>query len=218
MDTRTLIASLVATAEPVRPLREPLLRALLWFAGAVGLLIGLAATRGLRPDLALQLASPTFLPMLLAMFATGASAAIAAFQLSLPDRSRWWAVLPLPAALLWLSFITFGCITSWIGLGPGDVTLARVLDCLLTVLIAGLPMSGALALMLRHAALLDAQSVATAAALAVAALTAASLSLLHPLDSTVMILVWNVGLAALACILAHRFGRTLLRLALSPGA
>jgi hypothetical protein len=88
--TERLIGSLVAAGQPVRRLRPPLLRALLWLLGAIGLIALLAAIRGLRPDLATQLATPTFVPMLLASLATGALAAVAAFHLSLPDRSRWW--------------------------------------------------------------------------------------------------------------------------------
>jgi hypothetical protein len=51
--------------------------------------------------------------------------------------------------------------------------------------------------MLRYAVLLRAKAVTLMGALAVAALTSFALSLDHDLDATVMILVWNLGTAAL---------------------
>ena len=46
-------------------------------------------------------------------------------------------------------------------------------------------------------------------ALAVAAITSAALSLLHDLDATAMILIWNLGTAALITALGSLFGRGL---------
>ena len=45
--------------------------------------------------------------------------------------------------------------------------------------------------------------------LAVAAITATALSLFHDLDATVMILVWNLGAAAIIVGLGNLFGRRL---------
>jgi hypothetical protein len=46
--------------------------------------------------------------------------------------------------------------------------------------------------------------------LAVAAVTSTALSLFHDLDATVMILVWNVGTAALIAGVGSLFGRRML--------
>ena len=46
----------------------------------------------------------------LGWIATTVSAAFAAFELSLPDRSRAWALLPLPAAALWVGASGLGCM------------------------------------------------------------------------------------------------------------
>jgi hypothetical protein len=46
--------------------------------------------------------------------------------------------------------------------------------------------------------------------LAIAAVTAFALSLFHDLDATVMILVWNLGVAALIATLSSFFGRSML--------
>src|SRR5256885_12713860 len=50
-----------------------------------------------RSDLALRLRQPEFVIGIAASLATGVLAAIASFLLSIPDRSRAWLLLPLPA-------------------------------------------------------------------------------------------------------------------------
>jgi hypothetical protein len=60
--------------------------------------------------------------------------------------------------------------------------------------------------MLRHAALLRPTAVAAIGGLAVAAMTSFTLSLIHDLDATIMILLWNLGTAALIAGLASLFG------------
>jgi hypothetical protein len=47
--------------------------------------------------------------------------------------------------------------------------------------------------------------------LAVAAITASARSLIHDLDATVMILVWNLGVAALIAALGSMFGAGMFR-------
>jgi hypothetical protein len=49
-----------------------------------------------------------------------------------------------------------------------------------------------------------------AGSLAVAAMTAVALSIFHPLDATAMILLWNLGVAALYLALSGRYGQRLL--------
>jgi len=50
-----------------------------------------------RADLGTRLHEPTFAPSIAAALATGILAAVAAFAISLPDRARWWLLLPVPA-------------------------------------------------------------------------------------------------------------------------
>ena len=65
--------------------------------------------------------------------------------------------------------------------------------------------------MLRYAAPLRPTTVALTGGLAVAAITATALSLYHVMDATVMILMWNVGTAALFVGLGGAFGRRMFR-------
>lgn len=215
--TPELIDMLCADAKPVQRLRPPLLRAALWllFAGLV--LVALAALLGIRPDLSERLRQPTFVGALAGALLTGVLAAVAAFHLSLPDRSRLWLLLPLPAVLLWISTIGYGCLTDWVSITPDGVRLGTTLQCLATLVLASLPVSLALLMMLRHAARLYPTTVAMMGGLASAGIAATAISLVHELDASVMVLLWNVGAAALMVALGGILGRGLFASILPPG-
>ncbi len=71
------------------------------------------------------------------------------------------------------------------------------------------PLSLAMLVMLRYAALFRPRTVSLMGGLAVAALTSFALSLFHDLDATIMVLVWNLGTAALIAGLGTLFGRSM---------
>jgi hypothetical protein len=198
---------LCASATPVRRLRPPLLRAGLWLLLAGIVLLALAAVHGARADLALHLRDPSFAAALAGSLLTGILAAVAAFYLSLPDRSRLWLLLPAPALALWVATIGYGCLTNWVALTPDGVRLGSTLECFATLVIASLPPAIALRAMLRHTALLDPTIVGIMAGLATAGIAATAMSLVHELDATVMVLVWNLSAAALIVALCGAFGR-----------
>lgn len=191
--TPELIAALAANAMPVRRLRHPLVRASSWLLLAAFVVALLTVSQGLRPDLAQRLEQPTFVIGIMAALLTGVLAAIASCLISVPDRSRLWGLLPVPALLAWVSTIGYGCLAGWIGFGPDGMRLSEVARCFATLLLTSVPLSVAMLVMLRHAAALNPRSVATMGGLGVAAITAFALSLFHDLDATVMILVWNFG-------------------------
>ena len=209
-NTPDLIETLVECATPVRRLRPPLMRAGLWLAFAALILVLVAIAHGLRSDLAIQMQQPLFLVGMMAALATGILAAIASFQISLPDSSRWWLLLPLPPLALWVSTIGYGCLTDWVSIGPDGIHMGEALRCLATLLMTSVPLSIVMLLMLRYATFLRPTEVCVTGGLAIAAMTAFALSLLHDLDATIMILVWNLGVAALIAGLASLFGRSML--------
>jgi hypothetical protein len=207
--TPDLIESLVASAQPVRRLRPPLVRAAGWLLFAALILALLAVSRGVRPDLEFRLAQPGFVLGVAAALTTGVLAVIASFLVSLPDRSRGWLLLPAPALLVWVATVGYGCLTAWVSLGPGGLSLGETARCFATLVLVGAPLSLALLIMLRHAALLAPTPVALAAGLAVAAMTATALSLFHDLDASALILIWNLGPAAVLIAFGSAFGRRL---------
>jgi hypothetical protein len=209
--TPDLIDALVECATPVRRLRPPLVRGALWLALAAFILALLAIGHGVRADLAERLHQPVFVVSIAAALATGALAAVAAFMVSLPDRSQWWLALPAPALAVWVGTIGYGCLTDWVVIGPDGVRFGETLRCFATLVLTSVPLAIALAVMLRYAALLRPGAVTLAGALAVAAITSSALSLFHDLDATMMILIWNLGTAALITGLGSLFGRRVLR-------
>jgi len=210
MKTPDLIDTLVDSAMPVGRLRPPLVRAALWLLFAVLVLVVLTVAHGVRPDLSERLRQPLFAVGMFGALATGVLAAVASFKVSLPDSSRSWLLLPLPGLILWISTIGYGCLTDWVSMGPNGVRMGEAVRCFATLLLTSAPLSIAMLVMVRYAALLRPTAVCMSGGLAVAAMTSNALSLLHELDATVMILIWNLGSAALIAGLASVFGRSLL--------
>lgn len=210
-DTNDLIETLVARSHKVRRLPRPSLLALFWLALAAGVLLLLAIEHGVRPDLALQWRNANFTVCLAASLATGMLAAIACINASLPDRSRLWLLLPLPTLAIWLSSIGYGCLTDWVEFNAGAVQPGEALRCFSTLLLVSLPLSGAMFLLLRHAARLRPMPVVLMAGLAVAAITASAMSLLHQLDASLMILIWNLGASLLIVAVEASLGKRAMR-------
>lgn len=209
--TSELIDSLVADGMPVRPLRRPLWRAAGWLSFAALLLVSIAVADGLRPDLALKLHEHVFMTGIAAAAATGILAAVGAFVASVPGRSLRWVLLPAPALLIWISTIGYGCLTNWIEIGPDGLSLGETARCFSTLVLTSVPLSLVLLIMLRHVARLAPAPVAVAGGLAISAITAVALSLFHPVDATVMILAWNIGLTVVLLIGSASYGSRLFR-------
>ncbi|WGR94017.1 DUF1109 domain-containing protein [Bradyrhizobium sp. ISRA443] len=209
--TSDLIASLAANATPVRRLRPPVMRAACWLLLAAAVLMLLAVNQGVRPDLVQKLHQPAFAVCMAASALTGVLGAVAAFLVSLPDRSRFWLLLPLPALVLWLSNIGYQCLTEWVSIGPEGMSFGEAARCFATLVLTSLPLSLAMLVMLRYAAPLRPTAATMMGSLAVAAITATALSLFHVIDASVMILMWNLGTAILFVGLSGAFGRRMFR-------
>lgn len=212
ISTAELIDRLVADGRPVRRLAPPWLRAIGWLILAVAIVAAVSYTLGFRLDLVAKLQQRDFLLEWGAGLATGVAASFAAFHLSLPDRSARWLWLPAPTLVFWLLTIGYGCLTNWVAVGPGGITLGSTFRCLANVALVSTPLSLVMLRMLRHAGYIRPAATAALGALAIATLTASGLRLFHPLDATILILIWNVGLVAALVYLGERAGRKLFRL------
>jgi hypothetical protein len=184
-------------------------RAGLWLLFAALLLGLIGVAHGLRPDILDCVREPRFAVAMFGSIATGILAALASFRVSLLDRSRLWLVLPLPALALWVSAVGYGCLTDWVTIGPDGVRLGEAVRCFATLLLTSAPLSIAMLVMLRYAALLRAAEVSLMGGLAVAAMTSFALSLFHDLDATMMILIWNLGSAVILATLVAVFGNSI---------
>jgi hypothetical protein len=192
--TDDLIERLAAAAEPVRRLRPPTLRAASWLAAVAALLaaavvlfadIPLFARRATDAKLALELAGTAL---------TGILAVIAAFELSLPDRSGRWALLPLPALGLWLASSGYSCWRHWISIGPDGWEIGESWHCFRFILGVSLPLAVSLIMLLHRSRPLAPTRVAAMGALGVAAIAAFVLQFFHPFDVTFM----DLGIHAVA--------------------
>ena len=196
-DTSGLINRLVADAKPVKRLRSPTLRAALWLlaaGGLGGLAILLLANLPLFAD---RIGEPALAVEWIATLITGVAAVLAAFQLSLPDRSPAWVLLPLPSLAVWIASSGYSCYRHWITIGPTGWGLGRSADCLMFILAVSLPFTVSLLIVLRRALPLAPSRVAAVGALGVAALAAAALQFFHPFDVTVIDLGVHLGTIAL---------------------
>ena len=96
-------------------------------------------------------------------------------------------------------------------MSPDGVRTGEAARCFATLLLTSMPLSVAMLVMLRHAAPLRPEAVSAAGGLAIAAMTSFALALLHDLDATIMILIWNLGMAAVIAGPAGAFGQSTLR-------
>lgn len=212
-DTATLIARLAAEAGPVRRLAAPWRRAALFLGGAVLLLaLVAAAAGGPRPGLAEMMAMPGRRLEWLASLATGVLSTFTAFHLAVPGRSALWALLPVPAAVLWLGALGYGTAmdVQMMGMAEGMGWQASW-GCLGAIVSSAAPLAALMFYLLRFADAARPAATAAFGVLAVAALSAAGLTLYHELETALMVLVWHVGTVALLVALAMMGNRRIFR-------
>jgi hypothetical protein len=206
-----MIRSLIADLKPVRRLPPPGWRALLWLAlvGAIGLTLAAVAN---RPEVVARLtAAPDMWLGAIGSALTMVLAAIAAFELSLPDRSPRWALLPLPAALLWLGASGAGCLRAWLVPGTHAADLNDSKDCIAFILALSIPLSALLLGMLRQGHTLRPGLTAAVAGFASAAAAATLLVFFHPYDASATDLVVHVVAVALVIVANRAYGGRLLQ-------
>ena len=205
-----LIGALAANLRPVRPLPPPALRTLIWLMLVVAVAVALAMFADVAAVSRRMTAIPDMWLAVLGSIATMATAAFAAFELSLPDRSRAWALLPLPAAALWVGASGLGCMRAYVLPGTHVAGFGETRDCLLFIIGLSVPLSAALIVMLRRAYSLAPPLTAAMVGLASAAAAATLLNFFHPFDATAADLAVHTVAVAIVVAAAWAFGtRTL---------
>ncbi|GLS46053.1 NrsF family protein [Methylobacterium brachythecii] len=178
-----LVDSLSADLRPVRPLAPPSMRTLGWFAAVLGLGAIMMPFADLHA-VAERLHVPDLCVAAIGAVLTALCASFAAFQTSVPGRSRLWALLPLPPLALWIGASSLGCLRAWIAPGSDIPDGAEIRGCMTFLVSVSLPLSVLLVLMLRRAAPMRPNLTACLAGLATAAAAAALLVPFHPHDAT----------------------------------
>lgn len=205
------IQKLAAELKPVQRLPSPGRRALNWLTAVAALAFTLAAVAD-RPAIAARLAAaPDLWLTLIGSTLTAVLAVLAAFELSLPDRSPRWALLPLPAAMLWLGASGAGCLRGWLVPGVHPATLNDTKDCLSFIIAISVPLSALLFGMLRRGHTLQPGLTAAVAGIASAAAAASLLVLFHPYDASVTDLAIHVVAVALVIVASRAYGGRVLQ-------
>jgi len=202
--TAALIDQLTAAAAPVRRLRRPTWRALGWLAVAALVIAAITAVEGVRPGLLALFRDPVFALGRAAALATAITGALATFELSLPDRSPRWILLPMPFAALWFGSMGYGCIADWLVEGPAGLELGHSAACFKMILLTSLPLGALLFVMVRHAGPVRPTATALTGGLALAAVAEGGLTLYHDLNATLMDIL--VHLLAVAVVIALSTG------------
>jgi hypothetical protein len=206
-----LIGALAANLRPVRPLPRPALSALFWLV----LVAAIAAALATFADMAAMWQRMTAIPDMwlaaLGSIATTATAAFAAFAVSLPDRSRAWALLPLPPAVLWIAASGLGCLRAYVLPGTHVAAIGETRDCLLFIIGFSVPLSVVLIVMLRRAYSLAPPLTAAMAGLASAAAAATLLDFFHPFDASATDLAVHAVAVVIVIAAVRAFGSRVLQ-------
>lgn len=211
-----LIAALGSELQPVKPLRPPLWRAALWIGALVLAGSVMAAFADLR-GIALRLSgAPDMWLAVLGSTLTAIFGAVAVFQLSLPDRTARWALLPLPSLVLWIGASGLGCMRTWVVPEMHAASMGETGTCFTFIVAVSIPLSVLTAIMVRRAYPLRPGLTATVAGLTVAAGAATLLNFFHPYDASAEDLAMH--LAAVALVVAcNQVWAARIRTARRPG-
>jgi hypothetical protein len=205
-----LIAALAAEARPVKPLRPPMWRAALWLALAVAIVALSVLYHGVNDDLAAELLEPLHLLEWLAALGTGIGGIIAAFHLSLPDRSPRWAWLAVAPAGAWLATVSLGCVADALAMGWDAFAWGEPWLCFEYITQIGVPLTLLSVVMLRYAGPIRPMQTMVLAALGMSGLSAAGLTFFHPDHTAWLGLIWH-GAAFAVVVACGALGATLLK-------
>lgn len=195
-----LVQALAADLVPTRRLASPRLRALVWLAFVAAIAIALAMACDIESMLRRFVAAPDLCIAAIGSMLTAVLGTVAAFQLSLPDRKPIWALLPVPAGVLWASASGMGCLRPWAVADIDPTSLGGSDHCLLFILALSTPLSVFLILMLRRGCSLRPTLTSVLGGLACASAAASLLNFIHSHDASardMLVHVFAVGAVVL---------------------
>ena len=210
MNTDRLIESLARDVEPVRPLREPWVRAALWSlaAGFYAVLLALALTSS--DDVAVNTARGGFVAYQAAAIAMVIGAAAAAFASVVPGYPRRIILLPVAGASVWLATLLAGVPEEWRAVRLSGLADRHELACVVTIVATAVPPAFGLTRMLRNGVPLAPRLTMMLSVLAAAGLTNVVTCLASPHTSRIAVLVWHGATLIALCVLAAGIGRSVL--------
>ena len=213
MTDASLDAMIDGLTEDLRPtgrLMSPGIRALAWL-GLVAAVAAVLATFSDLSDIAHRLQYvPDMWLAVLGSVLTMVLGAVATFQLSLPDRSPGWALLPLPGLAIWIAASGLGCLRSWVIPDMHAASLEEARTCFTFIVALSVPLSIVTILMVRRAFPMRPNLTAATGGVAVAAAAATLLNFFHPYDVGAIDLVVHVAAIGLVIVANRAIGGRLL--------
>jgi hypothetical protein len=207
-----LVQALGADLTPVRRLAPPGLRLLMWLTILTAAALALATASDVGAMISRVMGAPDMWLAAMGSMLTAVLAAMAAFELSLPDRKAAWALLPLPALLLWIGASGMGCLRAWSVTEAYPMPPDQPEHCLIFILGVSLPLSLLLIVILRRGFSLRPNLTAIIGGLACASAAATLLNFVHPYDAAATDLAVH-AFAVVIVILANTIlgGRILMK-------
>jgi hypothetical protein len=181
--TERMVQALGADLTPVCRLASPGLRVLSWLAILGAIALALAMVSDVEAMIHRLIAAPDMWLAVIGSLITAVLAATAAFELSLPDRKAGWALLPVPALLLWIGASGMGCMRPWSVAGVDPMPPDQPEHCLVFIFGLSLPLSLLLTTLLRRGFSWRPKLTAIIGGLACAAAAATLLNFIHPYDA-----------------------------------
>ena len=210
MGTEEFIKLLAADLQPVRPLRPPWARAVLWLGIALAYVTAVVWSKLMMVDPSQVGGDARFMVEQVATLATALTAAIAAFCSIIPGFDRRVLLVPFAPLGFWLASVGHGCVQDWLQLGADGLTIRPDWDCLPMATIIGIVPAAAIVAMLRKGAPLYPRLTLALAALAVASVANFGLQFAHVRDASIMVLAWHLGAAAVLSALGGWLGERVL--------
>ncbi len=202
-----MIQRLGTDLKPVRRLRPPGVRALLWLAGVAALACVLGCFADLPAIAHRLMGAPDMWLAVLGSTLTAILGALAVFHLSVPGRSPWWALLPVPGLALWIGASGMGCLRSWLIPETHDASMGEVRICLVFIVAVSVPLSVVMVLMIRRACPLRPNLAALVGGTAIAAGAASLLNFFHPYDASATDLMVHLLAVAIVVVLNQLVAR-----------
>lgn len=205
--TERLIVELVARATPVMRLEPVSVRLLRWLVVAITATAGGVWLLGARHDLAMALGAPDVLTSLGIAALTAVSAGAVALALSVPgaSESKWLHRLPAAAAVIWIAMLWQ--LSRMAGVSMGAMLREPLhIACGIRVIALAVIPTFALFRSVRRGFALDRVTAAAMAALGGAALAAAAVQMVCPIDRPAHILVAHLLPAAAIAVLGALTG------------
>jgi hypothetical protein len=205
-----LVQALSADLTPVDRLAPPSLCVLLWLAMVGAAALALTMVSDVGAMIQRLAAAPDLWLAAMGSVLTAVLAAAAAFQLGLPDRNAAWALLPLPAVLLWIGASGIGCLRAWSIADAYPMPPDGTEHCLIFILGLSLPLSLLLIVMLRRGFSLRPNLTAIIGGLACASAAATLLNFIHPYDAAATDLTVHAFAVAIVIVANTLYGSRLL--------